>query len=167
MPSVRIVKQFKDQIYFVTFTVHNWYYLFDRHNRFEIIEDSFVFCQNNKGLKIHAFVFMLNHLHFIGSAPDMIAVIRDMKTYLAKALKKNISTTEPIILKLFERNGMYHFWKETNFPKMIETEDFLHQKSAYIENNPVRKRYVLYPEDWCWSSASKAQRKIIVTSVED
>jgi hypothetical protein len=51
------------------------------------------------------------------------------------------------------------------FPR--ETDDFLHQKSEYVENNPVRKRYVLYPEDWCWSSASKAQRKIIVTSVED
>ena len=101
MPSVRITKELKDKIYFVTFTVHNWYYLFDRHHRFEILEDSFVFCQKNKGLKIYAFVFMLNHLHFIGTAPDMIAVIRDIKTFLAKELKKNIGDTEPRILKLF------------------------------------------------------------------
>ncbi|MGA2782527.1 MAG: hypothetical protein ABSF13_11515 [Smithella sp.] len=44
---------------------------------------------------------MLNHLHFIGTAPDMIAVIRDIKTFLAKELKKNIGDTEPRILKLF------------------------------------------------------------------
>jgi len=76
-----------------------------------------VFCQKNKELKIHAFVFMLNHLHFIGSAPDLIAVIHDMKTFLSKALRKNITATEPMILKLFEKDGIYHFWKETNFPK--------------------------------------------------
>ena len=167
MPSVLIAKQLKDKIYFVTFTVHNWYYLFDRHNRFEILEDSFAFCQKNKGLKIYAFVFMLNHLHFISTAPDMIAVIRDIKTFLAKELKKNIGDTEPRILKLFEKDGSYHFRKETNFPKIIESEDFLHQKIEYIESNPVRKQYVLYPEDWRWSSASKEPTKIAVTNVEN
>ncbi len=167
MPSVRIAKELKDKIYFVTFTVHNWYYLFDRHHRFEVLEDSFVFCQKNKGLKIFAFVFMLNHLHFIGTAPDMIAVIRDMKTFLAKKLKKNITETESNLVKLFEKNGEYHFWKETNFPKVIESEEFLHQKIEYIESNPVRKEYVLYPEDWRWSSASKVPTKITVANVED
>src|SRR5208283_4216814 len=167
MPSVRITKELKDKIYFVTFTVHNWYYLFNRHHRFEILEDSFVFCQKNKGLKIYAVVFMLNHLHFSGTAPDMIAVIRDMKTYLAKDLKKNISETERNLLKLFEKDGEYHFWKETNFPKIIESEEFLHQKIKYIESNPVRKQYVLYPEDWRWSSASKVPTRIAVTNVEE
>ena len=167
MPSVRITKELKDKIYFVTFTVHNWYYLFDRHHRFEILEDSFVFSQKNKGLKIFAFVFTLNHLHFIGTAPDMIAVIRDMKTFLAKALKKNVAETERNLLKLFEKDGEYHFWKETNFPKVIESEEFLRQKIEYIESNPVRKQYVLYPEDWRWSSASKELTRIAVTDVED
>ncbi|MEN6508434.1 MAG: hypothetical protein ABFD63_06615 [Smithella sp.] len=167
MPSVRINKELKDKIYFVTFTVHNWYYLFDRHHRFEILEDSFVYCQKNKGLQIFAFVFMLNHLHFIGTAPDMIAVIRDMKTFLAKELKRNIAGTERNLLKLFEKDGEYHFWKETNFPKVIESEEFLNQKIKYVESNPVRKQYVLYPEDWRWSSASKVPTRIAVANVED
>ena len=167
MPSVRITKELKDKIYFVTFTVHNWYYLFDRHHRLEILKDSFVFSQKNKGLKIFGFVFMLNHLHFIGTAPDMIAVIRDMKTFLAKALKKNVAETERNLLKLFEKDGEYHFWKETNFPKVIESEEFLRQKIEYIESNPVRKQYVLYPEDWRWSSASKELTRIAVANVKD
>jgi len=37
MPSVRISKEFTSGIYYLTFTVKNWYYLFDRHNRFEIL----------------------------------------------------------------------------------------------------------------------------------
>ena len=95
MPSVRIFKEQKDQLYFLTFTVHNWYYIFDRHSRFKILEDSFVHCQKHKGLKVYAFVFMLNHLHFIGAAPDLISVIRDMKTFLSKEMQKNIIATEP------------------------------------------------------------------------
>ena len=108
---------------------------------------------------------MLNHLHFIGSAPDMIAVIRDMKTFLAKELKRNIIATEPNVLKLFERNGKSAFWKNSNRPKVIESEEFLIQKIEYIHNNPVRKQYVLVPEDWRWSSASKYPTKIKITPV--
>jgi putative transposase len=97
MPTLRIPKELKDQLYFITFSVQHLYYIFDRHNRFKILEDSFVYCQRNKGLKIYAFVFMLNHLHFIGQAPDMIAVVRDMKKFLSKELQKNIIAAEPEI----------------------------------------------------------------------
>ena len=37
MPSIRISKEFASGIYYLTFTVRNWYYLFDRHNRFQIL----------------------------------------------------------------------------------------------------------------------------------
>ena len=40
MPSIRISKEFASGIYYLTFTIKNWYYLFDRHNRFEILADS-------------------------------------------------------------------------------------------------------------------------------
>jgi len=163
MPAVRITRELKDQIYFVTFTVKNWYYLFDRHNRFKILEDSFVYCQENKGLKIFAFVFMLNHLHFIGSANDLGAVIRDLKTYLSKAFKRNIAETEPNVLKLFEKNGKYQFWMNTNYPKLIETNQFFEQKLNYVHHNPVKKQYVHQPENWRWSSMSKIPTKIMLS----
>lgn len=160
MPKVRVTRELKDQIYFVTFTVKNWYYLFDRHNRFHILEDSFVHCQKHKNLTLYAFVFMLNHLHFIGSADDLGSVIRDMKTYLSKAFKKNILETEPNVLKIFENNGKYQFWIDTNYPKLIESTDFFEQKMDYIHENPVKKEYVHEPEDWRWSSVSKIPTKI-------
>jgi len=49
---------------------------------------------------------MLNHLHFIGSAPDLIAVTRDIKKFLSKKLQKNIIATESNILQLFKRDGL-------------------------------------------------------------
>jgi putative transposase len=166
MPSVRISKELSDCIYFMTFTVRNWYYIFDRHNRFKILEDSFVYCQKYKGLKIYAFVFMLNHIHFIASAPDLIGTIRDMKGFLSRELKKNIIATEPNVLRIFEDKEKTNFWQAGNFPELIETDDFFNQKVDYIHFNPVKKQYIHNPEDWCWSSACKIPTRIQISELE-
>ena len=165
MPSVRIHRSESNQVYFVTFTVKNWYYLFDRYDRFEILEKSFVYCQKHKNLRIYAFVFMLNHLHFIGKAEDLSAVIRDMKTFLSKELKKNIQHNETNLLKLFETDGKFGLWQKTNYPKLINSEKFFQQKMEYIHYNPVRKLYVHSPEDWRWSSASKIPTGIEISTL--
>ena len=155
MPSIRISKEFTSGIYYLTFTVRNWYYLFDRHNRFEILADSLNYCQRSKGLKLYAYVFMLNHVHIIASSPDMIAFVRDFKKFTSKEIQKNIIATEPNVLKLFNMgSGKYEFWERTNMPKMIKSEEYLFQKIRYIHTNPVRKQYVKNPEDWVWSSAN-------------
>lgn len=87
MPSVRVPKELKEEIFFLTFTVHRWYYLFDRHNRWDILTDSLKYCQANKGLQIYHFVFMLNHLHLIAKSCDMPGFIRDFKTFTSSKLK--------------------------------------------------------------------------------
>jgi REP element-mobilizing transposase RayT len=85
----------------------------------------------------------------------MVGFIRDFKTFTSKAIKENIVATEPHILKLFEKSGMYHFWQKTNMPEIIRTEEFYLSKAHYIEQNPVRKRYVNRAEDWVYSSANR------------
>lgn len=155
MPSVRIPRELKEEIFFLTFTVHRWYYLFDRHNRWDILIDSLKYCQANKGLKIYHFVFMLNHMHLIVRSSEMIGFIRDFKTFTSKEIKKNITNTEPQILKLFKEGEDYHFWQKTNMPELIRSEDFYFAKAQYVEQNPVRKRYVNRAEDWVYSSANK------------
>ena len=69
-------------------------------------------------------VFMLNHIHLIVESSDVSGFIRDFKKYTSKELKKNIIATEPGILKLFEENGTYQFWSNTNMPELIESERF-------------------------------------------
>lgn len=166
MPSIRITRELKDQVYFLTLTVKDWHYLFDRHQRFKILEDCFVFCQKNKGLKIYAFVFMLNHLHFIASAQDIASILRDMKTYLSKAFKNNILKNEPNLIKKFNFDGKFQFWGKTNYPKLIISHGFFSQKVNYVHMNPVKKLYVNFPEDWCWSSASKIPTRIKISELE-
>lgn len=154
MPSVRVSKELKEELYFLTFTVHRWYYLFDRHNRWDILIDSLKYCQANKDLHIYHFVFMLNHMHLIAQSSDMAGFIRDFKTFTSKAIKKNIQETEPQILKLFKAGEAYHFWQKTNMPEVIRSDDFYREKAHYVEQNPVRKRYVSRAEDWIYSSAN-------------
>ena len=154
MPSVRVSKELKEEIYFLTFTVYRWYYLFDRHNRWDILIDSLQYCQANKGLHIYNFVFMLNHMYLIAQSSDVIGFIRDFKTFTSKEIKKNIMETEPQILKLFKKGDTYRFWQKTNMPEVIRSEDFYLEKAHYVEQNPVRKRYVKRTEDWVYSSAN-------------
>ena len=155
MPSIRIAKKCNSGFYYLTFTIRNWYYIFDRHNRFEILAKSLKYCQKHKGLKLYAYVFMLNHIHLIASSDDMIGFVRDFKKFTSKEIQKNIIATEPNVLSLFDvGGGKYEFWERTNMPKLIEQEEYLFKKVIYIHSNPVRKQYVKRPEDWVWSSAN-------------
>ena len=156
MPSVRIKRELNQGIYFLTFTVKRWYYLFDRYNRWEILLNSLRYCQAQKGLKIYSWVFMLNHIHLIIGGDDVAGIVRDFKKHTSKELKKNILVAEANILKLFEEEGKYQFWQSGNMPERIESEKFYWQKVNYIEQNPVKKRYVEAPENWIYSSANKS-----------
>ncbi len=100
MPSIRINKQLNEGIYFLTFTVKRWYYLFDRHNRWDILLKFLKYCQKNKGLLIYNWVFMLNHIHLIVRNVYIIGFVRDFKTFTSKELKRNILATEPNILNV-------------------------------------------------------------------
>ena len=165
MPSVRINKELNQGIYFLTLTVKRWYYLFDRHKRWDILLDSLRYCQKNKGLKIYHWVFMLNHIHLIVKSEDMIGFVRDFKTFTSKELKKNIIETELNILKLFDENGNYQFWQKTNMSELISNEEFYREKANYIEQNPVRKGYVRNAEHWVYSSANKDECLLELHSV--
>ncbi len=57
----------KDQygLYFITSTVHQWVDVFTRKDYIDILLDSLRFCQQEKGLKIYAWVIMTNHIHLI------------------------------------------------------------------------------------------------------
>jgi hypothetical protein len=53
MPSRRVPIDPNAGTYHVTLTVQHWYYLFDRHGRWQILADSLRYCQDNKGLELN------------------------------------------------------------------------------------------------------------------
>ena len=155
MPSLRIPKNLNCSMYFITLTIKNWYYLFDRHWRWEILLNSLKHCQKHKWLKIYSWVFMLNHIHLIVQSQDMIWFIRDFKKYTTKEIINNNRNKEVNLIKLFtNKEWNIEFWAKTNSPKLIETEKYFFQKKNYIEENPVRKFYVNDCRFWVYSSAN-------------
>ncbi len=58
--------------HFVTFTVVHWIDVFTRDEYREIILESLNYCVANKGLVVHAFCIMTNHVHLI---PPLLATI--------------------------------------------------------------------------------------------
>ena len=153
MPRLFVRNADKAGCYFITLTVSHWYYIFDRHNRWQILADSVRYCQKNKGIKVYSYVFMLNHLHMIVQGDDVSGFLRDFKSFTAQAILKNIGQYEPTILKLFQTEQGQNFWKEGNHPVLLESEKFFTQKLHYIHDNPVRKGYVSEVHHWKWSSA--------------
>ena len=63
-----------DGIYFTTSTVVGWSDVFTREIYKAILLDSIRHCQKCRGLKIHAWVLMTNHLHNICSSTSAMTL---------------------------------------------------------------------------------------------
>jgi REP element-mobilizing transposase RayT len=68
--------------YFLTWTIVDWIDIFTRQRYREIIIESLKYCVARKGLVLHAYVIMSNHMHLIVNASQGFAlsdIIRDCK----------------------------------------------------------------------------------------
>jgi putative transposase len=96
MSSENYIIQDQNAVYFLTFPVVDWVDIFTRPIYKTIIVDSLNYCIENKGLTVHAWCLMTNHLHLIARAIEgyrLSDIIRDFKKFTAKkiiaAIKKN------------------------------------------------------------------------------
>ena len=87
----------KNGMYYLTSTIFGWVDIFSRQVYRDIILESFTYCRDNKNLRIHAYVIMSNHVHWIASTKegaDLNDVVLDLKTYTSKKLIKTIQENE-------------------------------------------------------------------------
>jgi len=66
--------------YYMTFTVVRWKDVFSRKTYKEVIIETMKFYIANKGLSLHAYVIMSNHMHVIMSAKEgrqLSDIVRD------------------------------------------------------------------------------------------
>jgi len=149
--------------YFITSTIIDWIPVFKENEFFEVIIDSLKYCSTNKGLKVHGYVVMLDHIHLLVSSENNLSnIMRDFKSFTSKKIVGLLKRRkEEVFLKIFvragaleKRNQKYKIWQSGFHPIGIDTEKFYLQKLLYIHNNPVKKGYVIKPEHWFYSSAS-------------
>ena len=154
-------------LYFTTSTVIGWLDVFTRPCYRKIIYDSLQHCRDKKGLSIHAYVIMSNHLHMIVSSQDkhLKDIFRDFKTFTSKRMVEAIKDNP----KESRRKWMYamfqyagrtkenhsnrQFWQFGNHAIPLWSEPVIWQKLAYIHQNPVRAGWVAEPWHYLHSSA--------------
>ncbi len=157
----------QEEKHFVTFATVEWVDVFTRKLYRDLILDSIRYCQQEKGLKLHAWILMSNHLHMIVSARgnSVSDILRDFKKFTSKAIIKAIEenraeSRREWMLAIFKkageenlRNSKYQFWRQDNQPKECYSRDFILQKLEYIHNNPVEAGIVEKAEEYLYSSA--------------
>jgi putative transposase len=156
-------------IYFVSFAVVHWIDVFTRPTYKNTIVDGLQYCIDKKGLIVHAWVIMSNHVHLIisreNSGSELPDILRDFKKFTARKLIYQIAdlageSRKEWMLRAFKKasqansnNTVYQFWQQHNKPIELTTNAMLDQKSSYIHQNPVRAGIVGLAEDYLYSSA--------------
>lgn len=156
-----------EEIYFTTSTVVDWIDAFTRPEYSLIIVDSLRYCIGNKGLRVHAWCIMSNHIHLVVSAqaPALLHdIFRDFKKYTSKKIVQAIQeipeSRRDWMLYRFEYAGKYQqridqykFWQDGNHPILCSDGAMLRQKVDYIHDNPVRRMLVQEAQQYPFSSA--------------
>ncbi len=154
-------------VHFITFATVQWVDVFSRYYYIETVLESLRFCVKEKGLKLHAWCIMSNHIHLIISAENgnLSDIIRDFKKFTSQKILEQIENNKEEsrrnwMLWIFKqagannnRNEAYQFWQQDNQPIQLDTIDFTLIKLNYIHNNPAKAGLVERPEDYLLSSA--------------
>lgn len=155
-------------IYFVTSTITQWVDLFTRDVYRELIADSLKHCINKKGLIIHAWCFMSNHIHLIISKKgdeELPEILRDFKKFTGLKLIDTIKTPNESrhdwMLKIFEEEASkikrvknFKLWQDGNHPVLLDSNKMLEDRLQYVHQNPVKAGWVVRSQDYRWSSAT-------------
>jgi REP element-mobilizing transposase RayT len=88
----------KEAAHFITFAVVEWVDVFTRKDYWDILLDSIRHCQKEKGLLLHAWCIMSNHVHLIASALDnnLSDILRDFKKFTSKQVITAIAVANGI-----------------------------------------------------------------------
>lgn len=157
----------QEKPYFITFATVQWVDVFTRRIYKNILIDSLQYCIDNKGLVIHAWCIMSNHVHLIiGTRQEkMQHIVRDMKKFASKQIFEKISTNpqesrKEWMMRIFKEAGKQNgnnkniqFWQQHNHPVELYNAKLIDQKVDYIHQNPVKAGWVHKPQHYIYSSA--------------
>ncbi len=154
--------------HFITFSVVNWIDALTRNEYKDIIINSLKHCIEKKGMILHAWIIMSNHVHLILHAKNghvISHILRDLKKFTSKQIFIAIKTNHresrrEWMIWMFERAGKrnssnenFQFWQNDNHPIELNTPVMQRERFDYLHENPVRAGIVFNPQDYAYSSA--------------
>ncbi len=167
-------------VYFLTFQVVGWIDVFSRQCYRDLIIENLQYSKENKGLCLHAYVIMTNHIHLIVSHKyeNLSGWVRDFKKYTAKEIFKMMEEVNEsrrdwfkVIFsyhgKYNKRNQVRQFWTHENHAVELYNNDLIDTRVEYIHQNPVRAGWVQYAEDYLYSSARNLAELDVVIEIDD
>jgi len=157
-----------DGIYFVSFATVSWVDVFTRLTYMEIFIESIRYCQQNKGLNLHAWCLMSNHAHLVFSRSGTYShsdILRDLKKFTSKKLIEAIENNpfesrKEWMMNIFRSAGQnksnnkdFQFWQQDNDPIELFSPAVTSQKIDYVHNNPIVAGIVSEADHYLYSSA--------------
>jgi hypothetical protein len=74
--------------YFLTCTIVGWLPVFTRPEAVQILFDCWGFLRQNRNFQLYGYVVLENHLHLIGSAPELANAVKSFKMFTAGKLER-------------------------------------------------------------------------------
>ena len=169
----------QSSVYFLTFQVVGWVDIFSRQCYRDLIIENLSYSRKQKGLRLHAYVIMTNHIHLIVSHQqgDLSSWVRDFKKHIAKEVFKMIEEINESRREWFyvifnyhgkhnSRNKKRQFWTHENHAVELYNNDLITSRMDYIHENPVRAGWVQYAEDYLYSSARNLAELDILVEID-
>jgi putative transposase len=110
--------------------------------------------------KLIGYVVMPEHVHLLLSEPQKgtrSRVLQVLKQKVSRALRGRGKKAVPGQLPLpFSRVGkeVAAFWQRRFYDFNVWSAEKLREKLEYMHANPVKRKLVIHPKDWPWSSWS-------------
>ncbi len=155
-------------LYYLTLTTVGWIDIFTRQRYRDILINSLDYCQKHKGLILHAYVVMSNHVHLIAQSQEpgrLSDILRDFKKFtssmIIRSIQEDTESRRDWLLHVMafharynHNNSLYQLWQHDNHPIELYSPDFIYQRLTYIHLNPVRAGWVAEAEHYLYSSAA-------------
>ncbi len=112
----------KEGIHFITFAVVGWIDVFARKEYIEILLNSIRYCQQEKGVIVHAWCIMTNHVHFVISTQQNTTsdILRDFKKFIGKQIIQAITNNPQESRKEWMLNLFREFGKKNSRNKEFQ-----------------------------------------------
>ncbi len=117
--------------------------------------------RKTEGFDLWAYVIMPEHVHLLiwpHGEYSISRILSRIKSPLTHRVLRHVKTNSPDFLKRMEQRTsggrvVHRFWQPGGgYDRNLWSAEQIHEKIAYIHDNPVRRGLVSCPEDWPWSS---------------
>lgn len=149
------------QPHLLTCTVLEWLPVFTRSDSVQILLDAWGHQRHHNGLRLHGWVVLENHLHFVAQAPRLDQCVAEFKSWTGSGVIDLLKQCGAVGLldrlhfarRAHKRDREYEFWQEGSHAEQIVDERMMREKLEFIHLNPVKRGYVDRAEHWRYSSA--------------